>query len=108
MPDFNSPASIDEWLQANGGIEGLRSAIDTGRFANRNRVEAEAWLRAHDRAQRARARAEEADRALAERSVLAAEVSANAAAASAKWAKLAAVIAVVAAVVSVAQYLASR
>ena len=106
MPDFNSPASVNEWLQANGGVEGLRRAIETGRFANRNKVEAEAWLRAYDRDQLART--EEADRALAERSVVAAEAAADAAAVSAKWARWAAVIAVVAAVVSVAQYLASR
>lgn len=106
MPDFNSPASIDEWLQANGGVEGLRKAVATGRFANRNKVEAEAWLQAHDREQAART--QEADRALAERSVAAAEIAATAAAASAKWAMWAAAIAVVAAVISVAQYLAGK
>jgi hypothetical protein len=106
MPDFNSPESVNEWLQANGGVEGLRRAIDTGRFANRNKTDAEAWLRARDREQQAHT--EQADRALAERSVLAAEASASAAATSATWAKWAAVIAVVAAVVSVAQYLAGK
>jgi hypothetical protein len=70
MPDLNSPESVNEWLQANGGVEGLRKAIDTGRFANRNKTDAEAWLRSHDREQQART--EQADRALSERSVLAA------------------------------------
>jgi hypothetical protein len=106
MPDFNSPASVDEWLQANGGVEGMRHAVETGRFANRNKVEAEAWLRAHDREQLALA--DKAERELAERNVKAAEVAAHAAAASAKWAKWAAIIAVVAAVISVAQYLAPK
>lgn len=106
MPDFNSPESVNEWLEANGGVEGLRRAIDTGRFANKNKTDAEAWLRAHAREHQTRA--EQAERALAERSVLAAEASASAAAASATWAKWAAVIAVVAAIVSVAQYLASK
>jgi len=106
MPDFNSPSSVNEWLQANGGVEGLRKAVAAGRFANRNKVEAEAWLQAYDREQAARS--QEADRVLTERSVVAAEKAAGAAAESAKWAKWAAVIAVVAAVISVAQYIARR
>ena len=106
MPDFNSPDSVDEWLRTNGGVEGLRKAVETGRFANRNKVEAEAWLRSHDR--KDKAQTDQAELQLAERSVVAAEVSAHAAAASAKWARWAAVIAVVAAVVSVAQYLATK
>ena len=106
MPDFNSPDGVAEWLRTNGGVEGLRKAVETGRLANRNKVEAEAWLRLHDR--EATIQADQAQLQLAERSVVAAEVSSHAAAASAKWAKWAAVIAVVAAVVSVAQYLATK
>ena len=106
MPDFNSPDYIKKWLDANGGIEGLRRAVETGRFANRNKVDAEAWLRAHDRQQAANA--EQVELELTERGIKAGESSANAAAESARWAKWAAGISVVAAIVSVAQYLATK
>lgn len=106
MPDFNSPDDVKKWLEANGGVEGLRRAVEKGRFANRNKVDAEAWLRAHDRQQVANA--EQAELELAERGIRAAETAAHAAAESAKWAKWAAGISVVAAIASVAQYLAAK
>lgn len=106
MLDFNSPDSVHAWLDDNGGIEGLRSAIGTGRFANQNKVQAEAWLDAHTRERAEREATEE--RALAERAVNAAEASAKAAKTSATWAIGAALAAAVAAIVSVAQYLSQR
>ncbi len=103
MLDFNSQDSVHAWLNDNGGIEGLRIAVQTGRFGNQRQVQAEAWLDAHDRNQTTREASEE--RALVERTVRAAEASAKAAEKSATWAIWAAVSAVVAAIVSVAQFL---
>jgi len=99
MVDFNSPESVSEWLQANDGVEGLRQAIDTGRFAGKHKIEAEACLRKHDREQIART--EQVNQAREERNVRAAEVSA-------KWAKWLTIIAVAALVVGVIEYCASK
>jgi hypothetical protein len=106
MPNFNSQEDVKSWLDANGGVEGMRQAVETGRFANQNKVDAQAWLNAHDRGQREKAEIEQ--RALIEREIKAAESSAASAETSAKYSKYAAVIAVIAAIVSVAQYLNQR
>ena len=106
MKDFNSNAHVEEWMAENGGVEGLRHALDVGRFAGQNRILAAAWLKSHDRKQDEVAVKDE--RTLSERSVQAAEASAQSARESATWAKWAAVIAVVALLVSALQYLSGR
>ncbi len=106
MVNFNSQDSVHAWLNDNGGIEGLRIAVRTGRLANQKQIQAEAWLDAHDRNLASREASEE--RALVERNVSAAEASAKAAKKSATWAIWAALSAAVAAIVSVAQFLSQR
>ncbi len=105
MANFKSFDDVQGWVNANG-VEALRHAVDSGRFASQNKQQAEAWLNDYNRAQTTQKAA--SDRALVERSVKAAEQSAYAAQSSAKWAMWAAIIAVVALLVSALQFLTSR
>jgi hypothetical protein len=105
MADFRSPEDVTAWVAANS-VKGLRHAVASGRFANQNLRQAEAWLNARDRQESAQSTAEE--KALLERSVKAAEESASAARASARWAMWAAIIAVAALAASVVQFLSAR
>lgn len=101
MKDFNSDAHVEEWMAANGGVEGLRRALARGAFGGQNKTLANAWLQLHDKKQEERAASEE--RSLLERSVAASERSAESAHRSARWAMWAALIALLAVLVAVVQ-----
>lgn len=103
MKDFNSDAHVEEWMAANGGIDGLRRALARGAFGGQNKTLAHAWLQMHDQKQADKRAAEE--RTLLERSVGAAEQSAHSARESARWAIWAVVIALLAVLVSAVQFL---
>jgi hypothetical protein len=105
MADFRSPEDVAAWVAAHS-VDALRQAVESGRFANQNLRQAQAWLNARDRENVAQSIAEE--KAMLERSVKAAEESASAARASARWAMWAAIIAVAALGASVAQFLSTR
>lgn len=50
MADFTSFQTVSEWIeQQEDGVDELRRAIDTGRFAGQNMSLARAWLAQHDR-----------------------------------------------------------
>ncbi|MFN3734858.1 hypothetical protein [Comamonas testosteroni] len=90
MRDFNSDAHVEEWMQENGGIDGLRRALARGTFAGQNKTLASAWLMLYEKKQEEQAISEE--RSLLKRSVAAAERSAESAQQSARWALWAIVI----------------
>ncbi|MGW8466306.1 hypothetical protein [Pseudomonas sp. CLCA07] len=99
MQDFNSDQHVEEWMEKNGGVDGLRRAIARGTFGGQNKSLSEAWLHMHDQKQSEQRTAD--DRSLLERSVSAAERSARSAQLSARWALLAFLVALVVAAVTV-------
>ena len=99
MKSFNSDEHVKEWMNENGGIDGLRRALARGAFSGQNKSLASAWLDLHDR--KTAEETAELERSLLERSAKAAENSAQSASQSARWAMWATVVAVVALLVSV-------
>lgn len=101
MKNFNSDADVEEWMDENMGIDGLRRALDRGAFGGQNKTLATAWLQCYDRKQAEQVANHE--RSLLERSVAAAEKSSESAQKSARWAMWAALIALFAVAVTVLQ-----
>lgn len=98
MKNFNSDADVEEWMNENRGVDGLRRALARGAFGGQNKTLASAWLQLYDQKQTELAANQE--RSLLERSVAAAEKSAESAQKSARWAMWAAFVALLAIVVA--------